>query len=650
MPPDRPKKPPACDFCKAKRVLCHPHPEGCPRCREKGVQCTTTPVCRRKRRTKAEIAADAAAEAEAASTTGSSRQTSTPRSRSSTSSPEAYISSWQTLSRVSSEASHDARRPAYESPREQQQPVLDGDSSISSTDTTLPIPPDPSLDVALACSASVSMVPTWSAMPAYPFTPALTEALCEAYLSSSIHGHPIVRASKWHESLRRNGWRVENLPRNLKVTALCGLGIGAAFSSDTAILHSFFASAAFDNAVFGTDLRVFGKQRQEAVRHLLRNAMDAANDAGVVFQPSIEHATSCYMLDVLMRLTEDNRARRANAHRPFAKAYASHVRGLFAAGGEAQGTALADDRTWAIHLAVDVCTEVASDGDISMTREEQELLVNLGATLSARDLKERYRQQSSIQSRSLPDAPPFFVLFLQIANRLKQDFLKPRLWPAPVDENALTTAIRSVAELRGVSESCRASFDLALGRFTLDYRPFLRSKEWSAESAAHALRDLIAYSWTTLVPPLHREIVRSVAELGLQDLDDDFELDSQQLRARLELLRQQSRQLLEHAVLQQADILEGHPALSMMIPARLTAVLDCAELWVDEAMNGRVTLNAQAGRVATSLSEALKAAGWVWAPARLDPLIVSLDAIASVISVAPPPALSPNLLSWALAV
>lgn len=185
-------------------------------------------------------------------------------------------------------------------------------------------------------------------------------------MASSIHGHPIVRASKWHESLRRTGWRVENLPRNLQVTALCGLGIGAAFSSDTAILHSFFASAAYDDAVFGTDLREFGKQRQEAVRHLLRNAMDAANEAGVVFQPSIENATSCYMLDVLMRLSEDNRARRTSAHRPFAKAYASHVRGLFAAGGDAQGTALADDRTWAIHLAVDVCTEVASDGDISM--------------------------------------------------------------------------------------------------------------------------------------------------------------------------------------------------------------------------------------------------------------------------------------------
>lgn len=175
-----------------------------------------------------------------------------------------------------------------------------------------------------------------------------------------------------------------------------------------------------------------------------------------------------------------------------------------------------------------------------------------------------------------------------------------RLSHAPIDENALTAAIRSVAELRGVSKSLRARFDLALGKSTSNERPFLRSEEWSAESAAHALRDLIAYSWTTLVPPLHREAIRGVAELELQDLDeDDLELDAQQLRARLELLRQQSRQLLEHAVAQQADILEGHPALSMMIPGRLTAVLDCAELWVDEAMNGRVTLNAQAGRVAT---------------------------------------------------
>jgi hypothetical protein len=28
------------------------------------------------------------------------------------------------------------------------------------------------------------MVPTWSAMPAYPLTPALTEALCEGSVSS----------------------------------------------------------------------------------------------------------------------------------------------------------------------------------------------------------------------------------------------------------------------------------------------------------------------------------------------------------------------------------------------------------------------------------------------------------------------------------
>ncbi|BGP49552.1 hypothetical protein JCM10450v2_005446 [Rhodotorula kratochvilovae] len=32
------KKPPACDRCKSKRVLCHPNPKGCPRCVEKGVE------------------------------------------------------------------------------------------------------------------------------------------------------------------------------------------------------------------------------------------------------------------------------------------------------------------------------------------------------------------------------------------------------------------------------------------------------------------------------------------------------------------------------------------------------------------------------------------------------------------------------------
>ncbi|KAF5317880.1 hypothetical protein D9758_018791 [Tetrapyrgos nigripes] len=54
------KKPPACDYCRTRRVLCHPQPEGrsCPRCLEKGVKCTTTPSSvRKKRRRQREILA-----------------------------------------------------------------------------------------------------------------------------------------------------------------------------------------------------------------------------------------------------------------------------------------------------------------------------------------------------------------------------------------------------------------------------------------------------------------------------------------------------------------------------------------------------------------------------------------------------------------
>ncbi|KAJ6551732.1 hypothetical protein B0H19DRAFT_1158724 [Mycena capillaripes] len=46
--PQRKLKPPACDSCKARRVLCHPTTDGtpCPRCAEKDRTCTTTPVVR----------------------------------------------------------------------------------------------------------------------------------------------------------------------------------------------------------------------------------------------------------------------------------------------------------------------------------------------------------------------------------------------------------------------------------------------------------------------------------------------------------------------------------------------------------------------------------------------------------------------------
>ncbi|KAL1751412.1 hypothetical protein FB107DRAFT_222132 [Schizophyllum commune] len=45
----------ACDYCKARRVICHPDPDGCPRCIEKGIQCTTTIVPRRPRTKRARV-------------------------------------------------------------------------------------------------------------------------------------------------------------------------------------------------------------------------------------------------------------------------------------------------------------------------------------------------------------------------------------------------------------------------------------------------------------------------------------------------------------------------------------------------------------------------------------------------------------------
>ncbi|KAJ7494269.1 hypothetical protein B0H11DRAFT_2003928 [Mycena galericulata] len=55
-PGKRKTKPPACDACKARRVICHPQPNGlpCPRCAEKGVICKTTTVPRGRPRNNGE--------------------------------------------------------------------------------------------------------------------------------------------------------------------------------------------------------------------------------------------------------------------------------------------------------------------------------------------------------------------------------------------------------------------------------------------------------------------------------------------------------------------------------------------------------------------------------------------------------------------
>ncbi|KAF7346251.1 Zn(2)-C6 fungal-type transcriptional factor [Mycena sanguinolenta] len=56
--PMKRKKKPACDACKARRVLCHRQPEGipCPRCAEKGILCKTTTVQRGRPRRVDEVA------------------------------------------------------------------------------------------------------------------------------------------------------------------------------------------------------------------------------------------------------------------------------------------------------------------------------------------------------------------------------------------------------------------------------------------------------------------------------------------------------------------------------------------------------------------------------------------------------------------
>ncbi|KAL1725145.1 phosphoribosylglycinamide synthetase [Schizophyllum commune] len=69
LPTTQNKRKRACDYCKLKRVICHPQPDGrsCPRCLEKGINCNTT-ILPRKPRGPAKKSAQSEAQSNSTST------------------------------------------------------------------------------------------------------------------------------------------------------------------------------------------------------------------------------------------------------------------------------------------------------------------------------------------------------------------------------------------------------------------------------------------------------------------------------------------------------------------------------------------------------------------------------------------------------
>ncbi|KAL1751097.1 hypothetical protein FB107DRAFT_294138 [Schizophyllum commune] len=242
------KKPPACDYCKTRRVICHPQPDGkpCPRCIEKGVECTTTPTVRRRRRTREEIEAEKAASLAAASASIHFANSSRP----------------------------------------------DGMSGCGSASTS-------------SAASSPSALLSWG--DAHPIPLPLIEELIKLFPmvpQSLVFVGPYRRLCGTLEAYE---WDLSRLDAHARVLAYCVMAATARISThpmligadvtDARILQ--FLSSGNLSITPGLDLRELGRNRNAFCRRLYDEACKLAFSTGVSVISSEETAASCYLLDFL---------------------------------------------------------------------------------------------------------------------------------------------------------------------------------------------------------------------------------------------------------------------------------------------------------------------------------------------------------------
>lgn len=106
-----------------------------------------------------------------------------------------------------------------------------------------------------------------------------------------------------------------------------------------------------------------------------------------------------------------------------------------------------------------------------------------------------------------------------------------------------------------------------------------RRVRWTRLLAAQAVGRFGAFVWATLVVPLVTEVTRRASQASTRRPDEPFK--AQHDRVQLELLLQQSRALVPHAVEAQVKLWERSPSLALLALTRPIGLVETFELWID---------------------------------------------------------------------
>ncbi|KAI5895866.1 uncharacterized protein SCHCODRAFT_02573899 [Schizophyllum commune H4-8] len=539
------KKPPACDYCKARRVICHPQPDGkpCPRCVEKEVVCTTTPTVRRKPQRRHADNTEPTAAADAAPSTSKS---------------------------CSSGASQrQAGQQNAEAP-----PVV---ASVSSREST-----------------RIGPVLSWR--DAHPLPAPLIEELIKVFPYLPQSQLPIVPYHRIHDKLEACGWNPSQLDAHSCVLAHCIVAVTARVSThpmligadvtDTQLLE--FLSSGNLMITPGLDLRELGRRRDTICRGLHDEACWLAREAGITIYTSEENAASCYLLDFLESSTHSY-----DSSLSWSAAMMWHVRALAESEDHSNLFSVNYRRLhWPVHLFDCALLSIGSGRSLPFTEHDERLICGLPpidietATITL--------ATEPLTGKSIGEfIYPFLSHVIKLVRSSSENLVGPYARRQPLDEAMLTSHLCAVEALQKTCVFLHACIESAIPRV---------KRNWARPALANGLF-ITSLAVPGLLIPLHRELKRRLAAdssggggdaVGTGGHDGVGGLSSMTgighalpstdyARRRLELLQRQVRALALRAVVEATRRARDLPSLPYMTHLQNTRFEEWLQMLVDES-------------------------------------------------------------------
>ncbi|KAF5346168.1 hypothetical protein D9758_009924 [Tetrapyrgos nigripes] len=615
------KKPPACDHCKARRVLCHPQPYGksCPRCAEKGVKCTTTPSIRRRR-----IQHEVAAGQRAANNEDISNE-----DHNHAMDVDAPFSQDQSLS----------QEPAYSPSLYTPEILLE--------DNTPTLSPAPSMASTISSTTGLPFVHTNFNFNAGPSKPAvsiqvqlpkhLIQDLFNAFVHTPYSHHPIIPYDRLRASLAVCDWQPSALTPEDSVLVHCILALTSLVSTDPFIIGREPLPPECNNILttlhpvksITSDLRDIGKRREGVCHQLRLEALRQAQVEGVAIHESPENAASCFLLDAL-----DNQYDSSNA---YGTAFARQARALAEAwyrhpqpSNSLFGTRKLSAR-WRSFIVFDAIAALHLDRPISFSPHDERVLCGHDS-LSLKELASLLKQGCN-GMQFYAYFPSIVFQMTRLVREVYENISGPYARRNPLNLQTVKTYFCSLNCLHEICETYSKKADLlaeqnkrqyfarqsildavSLGWTNLAYYFYKTIKSWLEQSSlsnSYARSNRITVNSVVGFQAGANGAVRS--DIGVDETGDlgRNRPSANSLRAELETIFVDARVLACKAAVEFSKMVHNILSISRLVQVKLVG--GHLKTWVQflvDATDGRVMSVSEGAQTLERLRDGLRIAGF----------------------------------------